>query len=142
MEILETVLKALTLGMPSSSMFFNCYSRSCLDILTVVIIGLVLPLDLVHGSVPNTGTMSLVVVSSSTTSFLAPSAMELQSLLQRTSLCKETASLATIHSSAPVDQVVQYQTLSLLLPHSLPRSIPQRQCLFRQFSPISAMATP
>jgi hypothetical protein len=121
---------ALTLGMPSSSMFFkkNCYSKVLLLILTVAkIIELVSPLDLVYGSATNTRTRPLEMVSSTITYSRAPSAMELPSLLQQTSLCKETTSLATRHSSVPVDQVVQLQTLSLHLPHSLPRSILHHQ---------------
>ena len=135
---------ALTLVMPLSSMFFfNCYAKVFVSILTVVkIIELVSPLDLAHGTVTDTRPMSLEVVPSSTTNSLAPSAMELPSLLQQTSLCKETNSLATRHSSVPVDQLVQHQTLSLVLPHSLPRSIIHHQCLFRQILSILVMATP
>ena len=106
------------------------------------ILELVSLLDPVHGSVTNSRRMSLEMVSSSITIFLALSAMELPSLLQPTSLCRETASLATSHLSVPVDQLVQLPTLSLHLPHSLPRSILHHQCLFLQISSILVMATP
>ena len=105
-------------------------------------IELVSPLDLVHGLVPNSGTMSPEVDSSTITNSLAPSAMELPSLLQKTSLCKGTTSLEIHHSSVPVDQIVQNQTSSLVLPPSLPRPILQHQCLFRQISSILVRATP
>ena len=111
--------------------------------LTVMkIIELVSLLVLVYGSATNTGTIPLEVVPSSTTNYLAPSAMELPSLLRQTSLCKETASLATRPSSVTVDQVVQHPMLSLHLPHSLPRSILHHQCLSLQILSILVMATP